>query len=324
MSKRANPAVVGAFVVGAVALAVVGVAVFGSGRLFRKTHAFVLYFDSDVNGLKIGAPVKLKGVEVGSVTKILLNLSAMGIIERRAEKVWIPVIIELDEERVREKGGRGNLDDPALLKAAIDAGLRAQLAMESFVTGLLYVKLDLFPDTTPRLINDPKVHYPEIPTVPTPLEEVQMKASRFLARLDKIDFEGLGQSITNVAKGLDQLVNSPDLHNAVESVGKAIQTVDETAQSFRKLADNLDASLAPLRQRLNGTADEATITLRQARKTLEGLSTDLQSDSPVVYQLRVSLEEVAAAARALRTLADYLERNPGSLVRGRSLQEETQ
>jgi paraquat-inducible protein B len=321
MSKRANPAAVGGFVVGAVALAVLAVAVFGSGRFFRTTHEYVLYFDGDVNGLKVGAPVKLKGVEVGSVTQILLNLSHVGPLETGEQKMRIPVIIELDQKRLRERGSTARLDDETTLQRVIDAGMRGQLAMESFVTGLLYVKLDFLPGTTPRLVADPTVTYPEIPTVPTPLEEVQMKASKFLARLDHIDFDGLGQSIANTAKGLDELVNSPGIRSAVESLDKAIQTVDATAQSLRELAETLDASLDPLQRSIRTTADEATSTLREARVTLGRLNSDLHSDSPVLYELRTSLEEVSAAARAVRSLADYLERNPAALVRGRDLRE---
>ena len=143
MGKRANPAIVGAFVVGAVVLAVVGVALFGSGRLFRTTYEYVMYFTGDVNGLKIGAPVKFKGVEIGRVQDILLNVSQMNVFDSSAPqaaagKVRIPVIIEIDQDALSEKGGHIK-PDPKTLKLLIDRGLRGQMAMESFVTGLLYV-----------------------------------------------------------------------------------------------------------------------------------------------------------------------------------------
>jgi paraquat-inducible protein B len=74
MNKKISPAVIGAFVIGAVALIIIAILVFGSGRLFRQTRDFVLYFDNSVNGLRIGAPVKIKGVEIGSVKDIRLQL----------------------------------------------------------------------------------------------------------------------------------------------------------------------------------------------------------------------------------------------------------
>ncbi len=324
MSKRANPAIIGAFVVGAVALAVVAVSVLGSGRLFRRTHQYVLYFDSDVSGLRVGAPVKFKGVEIGSVTGVLLNVGAAEAFRAPSEleKMHIPVLIELDEDRIRERGGRANLEDPDFLRRLIDAGLRAQLAMESFVTGLLYVKLDLLPQTTPRLIADPSVPYQEIPTVPTPLEEVQMKASRFLARLEEVDLARLARSLTEAVEGVNDLVTSPKLDSALEALDGAIQSLDRTARSVRDLAEELDRNLVPTRERLEATARDAGETLKEGRIALRELRDTLAPDSPLLYELTTSLKEVSAAARAVRSLAEYLERNPSALVRGKPVAQE--
>src|SRR5262245_5922883 len=168
MGKKVSPTMIGAFVVGALALAVIGVAVFGSGRLFRKTQEFVLYFDRSVNGLRVGAPVKFKGVEVGAVTRIELSLGQRVI---RQGEVHIPVVIELDAKRIAEKGGRVEMTQAAL-DEAIAAGLRGQLATESFVTGVLYVELDFHPGSPVRLEREADVHILEIPTLPTALEQV--------------------------------------------------------------------------------------------------------------------------------------------------------
>ena len=178
MSKRSSPAVIGGFVVGAVALAVVGVAVFGSGRLFRHTKTFVMYFDSDVNGLNVGAPVKFKGVPIGAVKDVLLRAPGATTTQSWAvtERPLIPVLVDIDLDRIRERGGAARVEERAAMKEMIDAGLRAQLAMESFVTGLLYVKLDRFAGTPVRLVADPGVPYEELPTIPTPLEELQSRA----------------------------------------------------------------------------------------------------------------------------------------------------
>ena len=107
MGKRINPATVGAFVLGALGLILAAVVVFGSGNLFRKTHEFVIYFAGDINGLRVGAPVKFKGVEIGQVSRIQLRLEQE--VNRhngqlRAD-VRIPVIIELDEEKILSHGG---------------------------------------------------------------------------------------------------------------------------------------------------------------------------------------------------------------------------
>jgi len=215
--RRASPAAVGAFVVGAVVLAVIAVAVFGSGRLFRQTYPYVIYFTGDVNGLKIGAPVKFKGVEIGAVTDIRLNVSAMTTLDSQ-EEARIPVIIELDAGRMTEKGVKVRFDDPKRLQTLIDLGLRAQLSMESFVTGLLYVKLDLHPGSPVRLVADPTVKYQEIPSLPTPLEEVQMRAAEFLKKLEATDLAGLITSLHETVDGAKKLLNSPALQETIDTL----------------------------------------------------------------------------------------------------------
>ena len=171
MNKKISPTLIGAFVVGALALIVIAVIVFGSGRLFRQSKEFVLYFDNSVNGLRVGAPVKFKGVEIGSVKDIRLQL------EKDREVNKIPVIIEIDLKKLLSRGASGLVAENTAVfhRAIVERGLRGQLLTESLVTGLLYVGLDIFPGTPIRLVQ--KVNgdykYPEIPTTPTSFEEAQ-------------------------------------------------------------------------------------------------------------------------------------------------------
>src|SRR5208282_4872956 len=141
MGKKTNPAIVGAFVLGAIALAVLAVIALGSGRLFQKRYEYVLFFQGSVNGLRVGAPVKFKGVEIGSVTRILVNLNTPQVQPQAAGGSFrIPVIIELQERRlIRTGANEAGLEDQQLIGSLIDRGLRAELSMESFVTGVLYV-----------------------------------------------------------------------------------------------------------------------------------------------------------------------------------------
>jgi len=133
MNRRVSPTLIGAFVVGAILLSVLAVVMFGSGRYFHKTYEFVLYFPSTVNGLRAGAPVKFRGVEIGSVKDIRLQL------EQDLDPGPIPVIIEIDPEKLTSRGTTETiLNNPQVRKAAIDRGLRGQLQVESFVTGVLF------------------------------------------------------------------------------------------------------------------------------------------------------------------------------------------
>lgn len=316
MNKRANPAVIGGFVVGAVALAILGVAAFGSGHYFRQAHTYVLYFDSDVSGLKVGAAVKFKGVEIGSVKRVLLNVSAM---QRAADEFRIPVLIELDEDLLRERGARAELDDPQTLKLMIETyGLRGQLAMESFVTGLLYVKLDLLPRTPVRFVKEEGVPYDEIPTVPTPFEEVQMKASQFLAKLNEIDFAGIARSLSGTLDGVDTLASSPKLRAAIEDLDGTLDSFRAAAVDLQRVANGVDHNFDSLSTSLAQTANAATASLQEARVRLETIGSALEADAPIIVQVRRSLEEFSNAARSVRSLAEYLERNPGALIRGKA------
>ena len=323
MGKRANPAVIGAFVVGAVVLTVVAVAVFGSGRLFRKTYDYVIFFTGDVNGLKVGAPVKLKGVELGSVKDILLNVSELGQLGK-VEQVRIPVIIELDAEDFTARGAKLT-PDPETVKRAIDAGLRARLTMESFVTGLLYIQFDLYPGSPLNLVADKTVKYVEIPSLPTPLEEIQMKAAQVLAKFENADIEGLLDNLASTVRGINMLVNSPHLHETVETLPKLARNIDgavddlkATLGSVQNLARGVDTKIDPLGKTFESAAHDAGQALREATVTLQRVNGVLESDSPVMYQIGRSLADLASAARAIRRLAEDLERNPSSLVRGRA------
>jgi paraquat-inducible protein B len=326
MSKRASPTLIGGFVVVAVVLGVVAVGVFGSGRFFRKVYPYVLYFTGDVNGLKVGAPVKFKGIEVGSVKNIMLNISGLAP-AGGAEDFRIPVIIELDAKNIAEKGARVR-PDPETIERLIDLGMRAQLRMESFVTGILYVDLGMYPNSPIHLVEDTTVEHTEIPTLPTALEEAQMKAATFLAKLDELDVEGLVNSLNNTVQGLDELVNSASLRKTLDSLPATVEKIDttvvqlrETLASVHGLSDDFKGQIRPLAKDLSTTATSADEALQAARRTFSSVGAFLEPESPIVYQLGQTLGELSAAASALRRLAEEIERNPSVLVRGKAINQ---
>jgi paraquat-inducible protein B len=319
MSKQASPTLIGSFVVGAVALGVAALAVLGSGRLFHDTEKFVLYFDSDVSGLNVGSAVKFRGVEIGSVSEVLLNVNAMGVPSAEGyASTRIPVIIQLDPERIRRKGGRVTFSDPAELEGSIKAGLRGQLAMESFVTGLLYVKLDMLPGTAIHLVKDVTMPYPELPTLPTPLEEVQNKATQLLVKLETLDLAGLVASLRSAAEGVDKIVNSAKLASAVDGLEDTMIGLSGTIATVQMLAEEMRARVGPLSDTIAHSARSADQMLEETRALIEHVDGALAPDAPLQYQFRATLQEVSNAARSVRVLADSIERNPSILVRGRA------
>jgi paraquat-inducible protein B len=306
MSRRANPTWVGAFVLGALALAVVAVAVFGSGRLFRETHPFVLYFTGSVNGLDPGAPVKFKGVEVGSVQRIMVRF------ERTAGEVSIPVFIELDAEKLARAGAQVEFT-PEAMQTAIEQGLRGRLESQSLVTGLLFVNLDYYPETPVRRVGAADGWPPEIPTLPTTIEQATQVVKDIVERLGQIDLEALVSSATGTLEALRELAGSPEARGALASL-------DETLASLRELSRRLDQTIGPLGESLRSTAQETQRLEEQLSRTLGAVQQIVQPGSPLTQQLATALQDVSAAARSVRALADSLERNPGAIVRGRSVE----
>src|SRR5437763_15020411 len=238
MSTKVSPTLIGAFVIGAVALIVIAILLVGSGRLCRQTRDFVLYFDNSVNGLRVGAPVKFKGVEVGTVKDIRLQLE-------KGEVNKIPVIIEIDLEKLTLRGATPQIavDREAFHKAVVD-GFRGQLEMESLVTGLLYVALDFFPGTPINFVQQDNVNnkYPEIPTLPISLEQAKGAVDRILNKLEEIDFKRLIDSLTKTSDEVGQLVsvNSPKVKSILQSMDQAMPQLRGAISDFRRLTTTVD------------------------------------------------------------------------------------
>jgi paraquat-inducible protein B len=329
MSQKISPTLIGAFVVGAVALLVIGVVAFGSGQLFRKTQQFVLYFDGSVNGLHMGAPVKFKGVEIGSVKDIKLE---MGLGNQVHD---IPVIIEIDLKKVIRRGVTiEKAMDPNTIREFVTQGLRGQLQTESLVTGVLYVALDWFPETPLRFVQPAGAHfqYEEIPTVPTELEQAHEALVRVVKKIDDIDFKRLIDSLAKTSDGVGQLVsvNSPALKSILQSMDQAMPQLRGAISDFRKLTTTADHNIENVSGDLHQTLtaaqsaiDQIAATMKEAQTTIVSVRATVDPNSPTIYELTKSLREVSGAASSLRLLADSLDHNPQAVVLGKpEIQEE--
>ncbi|MHC4591919.1 MAG: MlaD family protein [Planctomycetota bacterium] len=354
MARKANPTVIGGFVVGAAALAVIAVFVFGSGRLFADTVTYVMYFDGSVKGLNVGAPVTFRGVQIGSVTDIKLVADVEDLSMR------IPVLIEIERDKfVRVRGGKpvptAAVQDPRLmLRRLTKRGLRGQLQTRSFVTGMLMVALDFFGEEDEEIeLTGTDTRYPEIPTVPSSMEELsrtvenlplQEITEAFLSAVEAIDriaempeladmirsadealeeIEGLVQSanasLVSLSERTEQLLEHTDqlVQNADSRVSSVATSVEEAMGSARELVKDVDTQVEPVTAELMAASEAARAALEQATETLsaaEGLAGD---DPAVRHVITSALRELAAAARSIRTVAEYLERHPEALIRGK-------
>lgn len=303
MSRKASPTLIGGFVVGAAALTVFGVVVLGSGRFFQKSYPFVAYFQGDVNGLSVGAPVKFKGVTLGAVTHIFIQL------DQTDQNARVPVYFELDVEKLDAAGVRVGFWDLDRLEQAIQYGLRAQLQSESLVTGVLFVQLSYHPRTAVNLIGTPD-GTPEIPTLPTQIEQAQSAIKQIIAKLDEIDFKELIDRLTTAAEAIGQFASSKELKRTVDSL-------DETLKSIRDLSTSVEKNMSPLVGTLKTTAEEVGAVGRELEQTLATARTLVEPEAPLAVDLRRALGDLRDAARSIQSLADELDRNPSSLVFGR-------
>ncbi len=322
MGKRINPAMVGAFVLGALGLILAAIIVL-EGGWFRKTHEYVIYFGGGgINGLRVGAPVKFKGVEIGEVKRTLLKLEQQVSPENNmlTAQVHIQVIIELDEDKIVSHGGTTiDLSDPHTIPNLIREGLRAQLGSDSFVTGMMYVSLDIDPKTPIQMIAPPGAPLQEIPAIPTPLEQAQAVAIRIFERLDKVDFDTLFTQMTGMLESIKQVTSSPSLREAVNNSEKTRVQVDRTLDTVQQTLDTMKSRVPKLSDSLQKTSVAADAAIDQARLTLDTVQTTIEPNSPLNYQALQTLQDVSAAARSIKQLTDYLQRNPSAIIRGRDL-----
>ena len=322
MSRKANPKLIGLFVVGAGALLIFLVVALGGGRLFTTTKTYVMFFADDVNGLQVGGPVNFRGVRVGSVKDIVLSYDS----DKR--EVAIPVYVDLDQSRVRVNGA-GRLDDMSEL---IERGLRAQLRNQSFVTGLMTIELD-FDHAIPARLLGLEPHYPEIPTKRSslselratfgdlvedfrklPVEEIMTKFAGTLVNLDKlvVDLTGLVNSTHTMVGNVDQRMTA-----ALQPVPDMVRNIDKASRDVRKLASDANAQVPVISDRVVGAVEQLNATLMQAEQAMSAVQGGLGDGSQLNYQATRTMEDIREAASALRALADYLQQNPNALLTGR-------
>ena len=278
-----------------------------------------------MNGLRVGAPVKFRGVDIGTVDAILLSLSGIDQQSPSASpNVKIPVVIDIDSQKIESHGAQDDLSDPAVMRHAIALGLRAQLQMQSFVTGVLYIDLDMHPGTEAKFsmntIEKREARYQgieEIPVLPTALEEAQETLTKVIEELGKADIPGLFRSISQTAQGVNNFVNSNDLKNSVDQLGVAAKNLSDAALSIHALATKMGTEIGPIGKSLTQSSKQAGEALKQMQVTLARVQRVIEPDSPIAYQLTQTLQDLSSAATAVHNLADLLQRNPSVLVRGR-------
>lgn len=333
MSRKTNPTLIGSFVVGAVALLAVGVALFGGSEIFAKRYAYVAYFTEQTKGLRVGSNVLLNGVRVGYVDEIalLIDESNYETITQVTMEILPDTFVSMRNGRPVGEGIQSSLSHDQMVRVA---GLRAQLEIESFVTGQLLIRLDLRPETE-IVLRGIESEYPEIPTITSNIQELLARVQAWLSDIrEDVDVAALAESLTNALNGVGRLSSSDDLHEVLSGLNTLVNAEDTQAltASMRRALDDVsraadeaaalfaraDGELADFAGEVGPVLDRLGKTLQTAERTLSAARLQLRGDSEQVYQLQSTLKEVESAAIALRDFFDYLERNPEALIRGKN------
>jgi len=216
----------------------------------------------------------------------------------------------------------------------IDRGLRAQLQTQSYVTGQLMIAIDFHPDKPVKLVGA-DTRYPEIPTIPSGMEEIQKTLDNVIETLRKLPLEELFAKLLHTIEGIDSLVNSPDMTAGIESLHLALEeirklaanlnrdvtplakSVEETLDEARKLVKHVDNKIDPATEGIQGTVEAARKALEAADHVLVSVEDMVDKNSTLRYQFNDVLEQITSAARSFRVLCDQLEQHPESLLRGK-------
>ena len=250
----------------------------------RHRQPFSMYFPESLRGLSIGAPVDFRGIVIGEVKSLGVEYG------KGFSRIRFPVEVDVYPDRLWSRsrdGGPAGPDSEAQSRTIIDQlvahGMRGQLRAASLLTGQLYIALDFFPDAVAASVDWSRTP-PIVPTLAGGLGEIQDTVGRIAKKIDRIPVERLS-----------------------EELSQALMSLDAMLKGSQALIGQVDSRVAP----------QATRTLAEAEKTLKEANAVLTERAPIEKNVQEALKQVAQSARALELLADYLERHPESLIRGK-------
>lgn len=317
MTSR-NATATGVFVLGAIVLLVAGIFFFGRGELFQERIPFVSFFRGSVAGLQVGAPVTFRGVPVGQVKSI-------GV---RFDPVSHESIVQVDMRLLPGKVsvyGPHPPPDRNLIPTLVHQGLTAQLARQSFVTGMLSVDLDFRPGVHPSPLGEGAGEF-EVPTVPSEYDVLTRQ-------LERLNIEGTLQAVQRSLANLDAIVTLPEVKRTIKSLPGLVEAWRHAAQSVDREVTQLSSAgregiatstqalaqaLASVQSLATDLDREAASTMGRADNALDAANTVLEPNGRTMLEMQRAIEDFAATAARLRNFTERVDRDPSILIRGRS------
>ena len=270
---------------------------------FTEKVRFVMFFEDSVRGLTVGAPVEFKGIKVGSVIGVRLEY------EERTGAFRIPVVVELEPERILDRGERMKKAPRDAFQSLVKRGLRARLQTGSLLTGQLFIDLDMQPKAPIRLVGAGRTE-PELPTVMGNLEQMTTQMKSIVDKLDKVDIVAIGSELQSTLKGTAAIANSPNLDKTIADLAASLSSLRGI---LRKVDDRAEPITANLEQALAAARD----ALEKSKATMVAVEGVLSPESPMHDNAARLAQELSSTAKSLRSLVEMLERSPQSLLFGR-------
>jgi len=277
---------------------------------------YLMYFDQSIRGLTPGAPLEIMGVKIGEVVSTELTF------DETNQRFQVPVLVAIEPERLSNLittqgdvlGGEqlkqrlsSNDQDlkgvfPIEIKKLVANGFRAQLKTGSLVTGQLYIDLDYYPNAPAAWVTK-EGEYPVFPTVPAPLGQITQRVDNILKKIEAMPLDKIGQNINHILQKIDRI----PISEIGENLKVAIASLTQTMNELKALSGNINQEMMPKVNELLGQLDE----------TISGINATLGPDSALNYNTRTMTDELSTAVRSMRSLLEYLEKDPQSLIFGK-------
>ena len=330
MSKQASPTLIGAFVIGAIALVVAGLLVFGSGTFFADRLTWVTYFPGSVKGLRVGAPVNFRGVRIGEVTRIQV------LYDENDGSMVIPVVMEVVPGQVTVIDQVDGGDEETDIDGLIQRGLRAQLQTDSLVTGLLSVDLDFYPDTpVARVsIDSPAFSdFPEVPAIPSRMEELEQSLGVVMQEIPGLlrDVRGLlgevtsGQTASNVDRILQDVAQfTGSLDRAAPAIARLVERTEQSAASIQKVAESAEQIMTSNQATIDATVSDLQATVTAVRRMADQVNNMVAENRQGLrdftenglYEITGLAQDAQRMVNQITRLSEQLERDPARFFFG--------
>jgi paraquat-inducible protein B len=315
VSGKARPRLVGLFVIAAVLLLLGGVLAISSG-LFTQWRTWVVFLPGAASGLKEGSPVTMRGVQIGQVKEVELFFTGRG------HQVGIMVVIQVRRGSIKTLGGVAqvaSLSDAEVVRQQVAEGLRAEVKSSSPIAGQKSIELDFHPERKARFTGL-QTPYPEVPTAPTGLEQLNEKVEETLKKISEIPIEEVVTQLRDTLQSAQGLLDSGDLRRAVTNLRVAMATANQTLKRADRTMGSVDGLVADTRTTIT-TANDTVKSLGSAvdniNHTLATVDRNVERTAETQLEAARTLDEMRELMKSLRFLIDTLQQHPEALLQGK-------